>query len=230
MNSQCVRYYYVSMLLRMRTASASLRPSVWTSFRVKYEVETVLVQVVNSSKMPTSSGPTRTRSTIVTETPRDDWHVSWRTAVLLQPCTLVGLVTFRYKYDLRSDLRAPNFKNFHGGACPQTPPSVCVLTHAPSSMPPQSQVPSAATVWSYYIHKSITTWQDNICPPPQPFARFESTVTESRERVPIGGAPCKFVKEGFGVSADSNVSAFNYERAPMSCLQRLDALEGNNWT
>ena len=33
-----------------------------------------------------------------------------------------------------------------------------------------------------------------------------------------------------GVGALSGVSAFNHERAPMSCLQRLDALEANNWT
>ena len=33
-----------------------------------------------------------------------------------------------------------------------------------------------------------------------------------------------------GVGALSSVSAFNHERAPMSCLQRLDALEANNWT
>ena len=33
-----------------------------------------------------------------------------------------------------------------------------------------------------------------------------------------------------GVGALSTVSAFNHERAPMSCLQRLKALEANNWT
>ena len=39
-------------------------------------------------------------------------------------------------------------KNFSGGGggMPPDPPSVCVLTHAPSSLPPQSQVPSAAPV------------------------------------------------------------------------------------
>ena len=47
--------------------------------------------------------------------------------VLLPPYTLVGLVTFGYKYGLRSNLRAPNFKDFPGAS----PPSVCVLTHAP---------------------------------------------------------------------------------------------------
>ena len=33
---------------------------------------------------------------------------------------------------------APNFKNFSGGSMPPDPPSACVLTHAPSSVPPQS--------------------------------------------------------------------------------------------
>ena len=33
-----------------------------------------------------------------------------------------------------------------------------------------------------------------------------------------------------GVGTLSGVSALNHERAPMSCLQRLDALEANNWT
>ena len=33
-----------------------------------------------------------------------------------------------------------------------------------------------------------------------------------------------------GVSTLSTVSAFNYERAPTSCLQQLDALEANNCT
>ena len=33
-----------------------------------------------------------------------------------------------------------------------------------------------------------------------------------------------------GESTLLSVSAFNHERAPMSCLQRLDALEANNWT
>ena len=46
--------------------------------------------------------------------------------------------SIEYNYGLRSDLRAPNFKNFSGGACPQTPPSMCMLMHTPSSVPPQS--------------------------------------------------------------------------------------------
>ena len=33
----------------------------------------------------------------------------------------VILVAFWPKHGLRSDLRVPNFKNFPGGACPQTP-------------------------------------------------------------------------------------------------------------
>ena len=139
----------ISMLLRMCTASASLRPSVWTSVKS-------VVQSRNCScpgrqfgyKMPTSSGPTRTRSTIVTETPRDDWRVLWRTVVLLPPCTLVRLVAFGYKYGLRSDLRAPNFINFSGGACPQTPPSVCVLMHAPSSVPPPQISSTFHCLWN----------------------------------------------------------------------------------
>ena len=32
------------------------------------------------------------------------------------------------------------------------------------------------------------------------------------------------------VSALSSVSAFNHERAPMSCLKLLDVLEAKNWT
>ena len=32
------------------------------------------------------------------------------------------------------------------------------------------------------------------------------------------------------VGALSSVSAFNLERVPMSCLQRLDDLKANNWT
>ena len=37
---------------------------------------------------------------------------------------------FEYKYGLRSDLTAPNFKNFSGGACPQTPlVRPCLRTH-----------------------------------------------------------------------------------------------------
>ena len=33
-----------------------------------------------------------------------------------------------------------------------------------------------------------------------------------------------------GVGALSTGSAFNHERVPTSCLQRLEALEANNWT
>ena len=44
----------------------------------------------------------------------------------------------------------------------------------------------------------------------------------------MGRAPYKSAKEGVG--ALSTVSAFNHERAPTSCLQRLEALEANNYT
>ena len=44
----------------------------------------------------------------------------------------------------------------------------------------------------------------------------------------MGRAPYKSAKEGGGTL--SSVSAFNYERATMSCVQRLDALEANNLT
>ena len=41
------------------------------------------------------------------------------------------LVAFWPKHDLRSNLRVPNFKNFPGGACPQTPlASYLTLTYA----------------------------------------------------------------------------------------------------
>ena len=35
--------------------------------------------------------------------------------------TTILVVFFWPKHGLRSDLRVPNFKNFPGGACPQTP-------------------------------------------------------------------------------------------------------------
>ena len=35
---------------------------------------------------------------------------------------------------------------------------------------------------------------------------------------------------GGGVGTLLTVSAFNHERAPTSCLQRLEALKANNWT
>ena len=41
----------------------------------------------------------------------------------------------------------------------------------------------------------------------------------------MGRAAYKSIKEGGG-----RVAAFNHERAPMSCLQRLDALKANHWT
>ena len=53
-------------------------------------------------------------------------------------------------------------------------------------------------------------------------------IPQSRKRVPIGRVPYKSAKKGVGTL--SRVSTFNSERAPMSCLQQLDALKGNNWT
>ena len=47
----------------------------------------------------------------------------------------------------------------------------------------------------------------------------------SCKRAPKDRAPYKSVKEGVG--ALSNVSTFNHKRMPMSCLQRLKAI---NWT
>ena len=44
----------------------------------------------------------------------------------------------------------------------------------------------------------------------------------------MGGAPYKSTKEGGGHSFEC--FAFNHESAPISCLQRLDALGANNWT
>ena len=45
---------------------------------------------------------------------------------------------FEYEHALRSDLRAPNYikKNFCGNM-PLDPPSMCMLMHAPSLVPPQ---------------------------------------------------------------------------------------------
>ena len=48
-------------------------------------------------------------------------------------------------------------------------------------------------------------------------------VPYSHERASMGGAPYKSAKDVL-----LSVSAFNHERAPMSCLQQLDALEANN--
>ena len=44
----------------------------------------------------------------------------------------------------------------------------------------------------------------------------------------MGGAPCKSAKSRGGWC--SFKCTFNYESAFMSCLQRLNALEANNWT
>ena len=44
----------------------------------------------------------------------------------------------------------------------------------------------------------------------------------------MGGAPYRSAKEGVG--ALLSFAAFNHERVPMSCLQRLNALKAHNWT
>ena len=49
----------------------------------------------------------------------------WQLASLATETTgEVILVAFWPKRGLGSDLRVPNFKNFPGGACPETPPSL----------------------------------------------------------------------------------------------------------
>ena len=87
--------------------------------------------------MPTSLGPTCTRSTIATESPRDETDVhrgEWQyySRHVLQ------------SDDLRSNLRAPIF---FWGTMPPDLPSVCMLTHAPLLVLPQSQVPFTASVY-----------------------------------------------------------------------------------
>ena len=74
--------------------------------------------------------------------------------VLLPPYTLVGLVTFGYKYGLRSNLRAPNFKDFPGAS----PPSVCVLTHAPSSVLPPISITFSRHCTITYTIKPCTNY------------------------------------------------------------------------
>ena len=73
-------------------------------------------------------------------------------------CTIVGLVVFGFKYGLRSDLTPPKFKNCWGGggggAAPDTP-SMCVLTHAPSSVPPPQILSTFHRLCAYYT-KQLT--------------------------------------------------------------------------
>ena len=49
----------------------------------------------------------------------------WQVGSIASPATKttgrVNLVAFWLKHGLRTHLRVPNFKNFPGGACPQTP-------------------------------------------------------------------------------------------------------------
>ena len=129
----------ISMLLCMRTASASLHPLVWTSFKVQrrncscpgrqfvYKMSTHLIRPNTYTRLA--------------ETPCEDWRLSWQTAILLLPCTLVRPVAFGYTYVLRSDLRAPNFKNWSGGACR----IMCTHHHW---CPPPLPEPSATTYCS----------------------------------------------------------------------------------
>ena len=51
------------------------------------------------------------------------------------------------------------------------------------------------------------------------------TLPLSHKRALMGGAPYKS-----GVGTVPSVSAIYHERAPRSCLQQFDALQGNNWT
>ena len=64
--------------------------------------------------------------------------------------TTVGevLVAFWPKHGLRSNLRAPNFKNFPGEACPQTPLASSHLsdTHPSSQWPHQSKIAGSGPV------------------------------------------------------------------------------------
>ena len=67
------------------------------------------------------------------------WLLTWWAALqksrALYFSSMESKYKVEYKYGLRSNLRAPNFSGEHG-ACPQTtPPSVCVLAHASSSVP-----------------------------------------------------------------------------------------------
>ena len=105
----------------------------WTSFKMKYKVETVLIQVIN---LFIRCPPHQARH--IYKFDYSDWNASWRLSCvvgnsginLLLLCTLVRLVAFGYKYGLGNDLRAPNLKNFSRGACPQTPLGcACVHTH-----------------------------------------------------------------------------------------------------
>ena len=55
---------------------------------------------------------------------------------------------FEYKYGLRSNLRAPNLKDFSARACLQTPLAwVCLNTHQPPPPLPQPQEPSISLYW-----------------------------------------------------------------------------------
>jgi len=57
------------------------------------------------------------------------WQLSSITSLATETTGGMILVAFRLKHGLRSNLRVPNFKNFSGGAYPQTPrpPSLFIL-------------------------------------------------------------------------------------------------------
>ena len=57
--------------------------------------------------------------------------------------TTILVVSFCPKHDLRSDLKVPNSKNFSGGACPQTPPTLFTLTHTQWPYQSKKKLPPA---------------------------------------------------------------------------------------
>ena len=60
-------------------------------------------------------------------------------------------INFEYKYGFRSDLRAPNLKNFSGGACPQTPLCMHAYTRTIIGAPPI--VSTFRRLWTWHeIH------------------------------------------------------------------------------
>ena len=69
---------------------------------------------------------------------------------------------------------------------------------------------------------------DNFSPNPWHHTVFECLYRSLPKERPWAEHLTSLPKRGVG--ALSTVSAFNHERAPTSCLQRLKALEANNWT
>ena len=67
------------------------------------------------------------------------------------------VVAFWPKHSLRSDLRAPNFKNLPGGACPQTPLACShVYIHPSSQWPYQSKIAASSPI--VCINTSLTRY------------------------------------------------------------------------